>query len=129
MPVIHVLEVRYAPAKEGPWTEAKEKQVTDDPPHDWTPVRIAASGDVARNFIQARIVPYLRLDKRPGSEVPEALGAQPPGRNVLGWYGSIGLGWQIARYDFLERRWTGARPFLGEPDWWIELPPPEEQPR
>lgn len=122
MSVIHVLEVRYATTKDGPWTEAQEKQVTTDPPHDWTPVRIAASGDVARNFIQARIVPYVRLDNRPGTEPP------PVGKLVLGYWGYDITKFAVCHWDD-SRGWRDARGEVKPPDWYTALPPAEEQHR
>ena len=56
------------------------------------------------------------------SELPKQLGGSPPGRNLLGYYGSNGLGWHVCRFNFSERKWECVRPFLGEPDAWRELP-------
>jgi hypothetical protein len=61
--------------------------------------------------------------RHPGTETPTQRGDEPAGRNVLGLYRRLGLGWQIARFDFLARRWESVRPFLGQPDEWRELPP------
>lgn len=61
--------------------------------------------------------------RHPGHELPAARGDEAPGRNVLGLYRRLGLGWQIARYNFADRHWEGVRPFLGQPDEWRELPP------
>jgi hypothetical protein len=57
-----------------------------------------------------------------GTEPPAPLADAPAGRNVLGYYGKLGCGWQISRYNFAECRWESVRPFLGTPDEWRELP-------
>jgi hypothetical protein len=62
--------------------------------------------------------------RHPGTEIP------PDGRNVLGLYRRLGVGWQIARFNFFDRRWESVRPFLGQPDEWRELPPiPKDEAR
>ncbi len=65
----------------------------------------------------------LTLEYHPGSERPEAKEDRPPGRNVLGHYGSLGLGWQVCRFNFLRNGWEAFAPYLGRPDVWVEMPP------
>jgi hypothetical protein len=121
MPRINVLEVRHAGAETGPWGEPIARRLA----HDLAVAREWSAPDHevnASTWVQSRVVTYERVEVREGREVPEPLADAPAGRNVLGYYGKLGVGWQISRYNFAECRWESLRPFLGTPDEWRELP-------
>lgn len=67
---INVLEVRYAPTREGPWGEAAPVNRVIQDPEEWGEPH---QHPIHKNrWEQMRVVEYTRDDRKPGAEVPTA---------------------------------------------------------